>query len=213
MKNRTEAPAEKLMTNKVPEKLWAHLMVDFITKLLLVVGKNVILVVCDRLSKITHFVTTTERTLAKRLSRLFRDNMWKIHGLPESVISDRGLQFVVELTKELNKILEIETKLLTVFYLQTDRQIEWMNQELEQYLRFFIEYRQRDWPEWLATAEFLVNNKIHTAIKVLPFIANYRRELRMEADIRRKEKVEKVTEFVKRMKKIQEKAVVALSKV
>ena len=88
-----------------------------------------------------------------------------------------------------------------------------MNQELEQYLRFFIEYRQRDWPEWLATAEFLVNNKIHTAIKVLPFIANYRRELRMEADIRRKEKVEKVTEFVKRMKKIQEKAVVALSKV
>ena len=75
MKNRTEAPAEKLMTNKVPEKLWAHLMVDFITKLLLGVGKNVILVVCDRLSKITHFVTTTERTLAKRLSRLFRDNM------------------------------------------------------------------------------------------------------------------------------------------
>ena len=88
-----------------------------------------------------------------------------------------------------------------------------MNQELEQYLRFFIEYRQRDWPEWLATAEFLVNNKIHTAIKVLPFIANYRRELRMEADIRRKEKVEKVTEFVKRIKKIQEKAVAALSKV
>ena len=87
-----------------------------------------------------------------------------------------------------------------------------MNQELEQYLRFFIEYRQRDWPEWLATAEFLVNNKIHTAIKVLPFIANYRRELRMEADIRRKEKVEQTTKFAEIIKKIQEKVGVVLRK-
>ena len=71
-----------------------------------------------------------------------------------------------------------------------------MNQELEQYLRFFVEYRQKDWPEWLVSAEFAVNNKVHTATKVLPFIANYGRELRMGGDIRRKEKVEKVTEFV-----------------
>ena len=71
-----------------------------------------------------------------------------------------------------------------------------MNQELKQYLRFFVEYRQKDWPEWLVSAEFAVNNKVHTATKVLPFIANYGRELRMGGDIRRKEKVEKVTEFV-----------------
>ena len=71
-----------------------------------------------------------------------------------------------------------------------------MNQELKQYLRFFVEYRQKDWPEWLVSAEFSVNNKVHTATKVLPFIANYGRELRMGGDIRRKEKVEKVTEFV-----------------
>jgi len=54
-----------------------------------------------------------------------------------------------------------------------------MNQELEQYLRFFVENRQKDWPEWLASAEFVVNNKVYTATKVLLFIANYRRELRM----------------------------------
>ena len=71
-----------------------------------------------------------------------------------------------------------------------------MNQELEQYLWFFVEHRQKDWPEWLAAAEFAVNNKVHTATKVSPFMANYRRELRMGGDIRRKGKVESVTKFV-----------------
>jgi len=116
IKNRIEAPAEKLMTNEVPEKTWTYLTVDFITKLLLVVEKNVILVVCDRLSKIAHFVATIEGTLAEGLARLFRNNMWKLHGLPESVISDRGLQFIAELTKELNKMLGIETTLLIAFH-------------------------------------------------------------------------------------------------
>jgi len=87
-----------------------------------------------------------------------------------------------------------------------------MNQELEQYLRFFIKHRQRDWPEWLAAAEFAVNNKVHTAMKVLPFMANYGRELRMGGDIRRKGKVESATEFVQRMKKVQEEAEAALRK-
>jgi len=59
-----------------------------------------------------------------------------------------------------------------------------MNQELEQYLRFFVDYRQKDWPEWLAIAEFVVNNKVHSATKISLFMANYRRELRMEAVIR-----------------------------
>ena len=67
MKNRTEASVGKLMMNKVPEKPWIYLIVDFITKLLLVAGKDAILVVYNRLSKIAHFVTTTERTLVERL--------------------------------------------------------------------------------------------------------------------------------------------------
>ena len=93
---------------------------NFITKLLLVAGKDTILVVCDRLSKMTHFVATTEGTSAEGLARLFRDNVWKLHRLPESVMLDRGPQFAVELTKELNKLLEIETKLSTFFHPQTD---------------------------------------------------------------------------------------------
>jgi len=87
-----------------------------------------------------------------------------------------------------------------------------MNHELGQYLKFFTEYRQRDWPEWLAMAEFAVNNNVHSATKVLPFIVNYGKELRIGADIRKKEKVKKVTEFAERMRKVQEKAEVALRK-
>ena len=105
------------------------------------------MVVCDRLSKITHFVATTERTSAKRLARLFRDNVWRLHRLPESVVSDRRPQFVEELTKKLNGMLSIKTKLSTAFHSQMDGQTEHMNQELEQYLRFFVDHRQKDWPE------------------------------------------------------------------
>ena len=125
---------------------------------------------------------------------------------------DRRPQFAAELTKELNRILGIETRLSIVFHSQMDTQMEQINQELEQYLRFFVEYRQKDWPEWLASAEFAVNNKVHTTTKVSPFMANYEKEVRMKGDIRKKGKVESATEFVERMKKVHEKAEVALKK-
>jgi len=122
MKNRIKEVAGKLKLSEVLKKPWTHLMVDFITKLPLVAGKDVILVVYNRLFKMTHFVTITERMSAKGLARLFRDNIWKLHGLLESVVLDRGPQFAMELTKELNRMLGIEMKLSTVFHLQTDRQ-------------------------------------------------------------------------------------------
>ena len=119
---------------------------------------------------------------------------------------------MAELIKELNKMLGIKMRLLTAFHPQIDGQMEWMNQELEQYLRFFVEHRQKDWPEWLVSAKFVVNNKVHTAMKVLPFMANYRRNLRIGGDIRKKGKIEKATEFVEIMKKVQEEAGTALKK-
>ena len=99
-------------------------------------------------------------------------------------------------------MLGIEMRLLTAVHPQTDGQIEQMNQELEQYLRFFMNHRQKDWPEWLASAEFAVNNKVYIATKVSPFMANYGRDLRMEGDIRKKGKMEKAIEFVERMKRV-----------
>ena len=94
-----------------------YLIVDFITKLLLVAEKNATLVVYNWLSKMAHFVTTTERT---SVEELVRDNIWKLHRLLESVILNREPQLTVELTKKLNKMLGIETKLLTLFHSQTD---------------------------------------------------------------------------------------------
>ena len=99
MKNRMEEVVGKLKLSKVPEKPWTHLTVDFITKLPTVAEKDAILVVCDRLSKMTYFVAIIEGTSAEGLARLFRNNVWKLHRLP---VSDRGPQFVAELTKELN---------------------------------------------------------------------------------------------------------------
>ena len=78
------------MPNSILEKLWMHISADFITKLPLVQGYDSILVVVDRLTKMVYFIPTTEKISAEELARLFRDNMWKLHGLPESIISDRG---------------------------------------------------------------------------------------------------------------------------
>ena len=124
--------------------------------------------------------------MAEGLARLFKDNIQKLYGLPESVISDRRPQFAVGLTKELNKMLGIETKLSTAYHLQTDSQTERTNQELEQYLRMYVNHRENNWSEWLAMAEFAFNNKVHTATKMSPFQVNYERELRMGFDIRKK---------------------------
>jgi len=167
------------MPNLIPEKPWTHILADFITKLPLAQEYDSILVIIDKLTKIVYFIPTTEKTSAEGLARLFRDNIWKLHSLPKSIISNRGPQFVAELIKELNGMLEIESKLSMVFYSQTDKQTERVNQKLEQYLRMFINYRQKQWPEWLGTAEFVYNNKMYSSTRTLPFKANYEQDPKM----------------------------------
>jgi len=89
-----------------------------------------------------HFVVTTEKTSAEGLAKLFRDNVWKLHRLPESIVLDRGMQFAAGIIKELNNLLGIQTKLSTAYHPQTDGQTERINQELKQYLRVFIDHKQ-----------------------------------------------------------------------
>ena len=175
-------------------------------------GRDSILVVCDRFLKMSYFMVTIEKTIVEGLVRLFRDNMWKLRRLLESVISDRGPQFAVGLTKELNKMLGIETKLFTAYHPEIDGQIERTNQELEQYLRMYVNHGQNNWSEWLATVEFTFNNKVYTAIKSSLFQVNYGREPRMGFDIRKKGKNEKVEEFARKMKERYKEARVALAK-
>jgi len=131
MKNRAEMPAGKLRSNQVPERLWQHILVDLIMKLPMSKGHDSILVVYDGFLKMSHFVVITEKTTAEGLVRLFRDYVWKLHGLLESVISDRGPQFAARLMRELNKMLGIETKLSTAYHPETNGQMERTNQELE----------------------------------------------------------------------------------
>ena len=211
-KNRSEVLAGKLMPNAIPEKPWSHISADFITKLPLAQGYDAILVVCDRFSKMVHFIASIEKTSTEGLAKLFRDQVWRLHSLPESIISDRGVQFAAGMMKELNNLLGIQTKLSTAYHPQTDGQTERINQELEQYLRVFIDHRQEQWPDWLGTAEFAYNNKIHTATKNSPFKVNYRQDPRMGFEGRRKGKYEAAGKFVEKMRKIQKEAKVALGK-
>ena len=125
---------------------------------------------------------------------------------------DRGPQFAAGLIKELNRMLEIKSKILTAFHPQIDGQTERVNQELEQYLRMFIDHRQEQWPDWLGTAEFVCNNKVHSSTKTLPFKENYGQYSRMEFEVRKKEKYEGAEKFVTKMKEIQKKAKTALEK-
>jgi len=102
-----------------------------------------------------------------------------LYGLPESIILDRGVQFTVGIMKKLNELLEIQMKLSIAYHPQIDRQTERVNQKLKQYLRVFIDHRQEQWSEWLETAEFIYNNKIHSATKTSLFKANYNQDPRI----------------------------------
>ena len=159
-----------------------------------------------------HFVPTTEKTSVEGVARLFWNNVWKLYGLPESIITDKGAQFAMEIIKELNNMLGINTKLSIAYHSQTDGQTERMNQDLEQYLRMFINHRQEQWPDWLATAESAYNNKVQTSTKVLLFKANNGQDLCMGFEMKKKGKFEKAEELATRIKKVYEEAEVALRK-
>jgi len=115
--------------------------------------------------------------------------------------------------KELNRMLGIKSKMSMVFYPQTDEQTERVNQELEQYLRMFIDHRQEQWPDWLGMAEFVYNNKVYLSTKTLPFKASYRQDPRMGFKVRRKGRYEGAEKFMIKIKKVQKEAKVVLGKV
>ena len=211
-KNYPMAPAGKLKPLEIPKGPWKSVTADFIVKLPEAQGYNAILVTVCRGTKQAHFIPTVEETSARGTAVLYRDNVWKLHGLPEEIITDKDPRFASDFIKELNTILGIKTKISTPYHPQTDGQTERVNQELEQYLRLFIERRQEDWPEWLALAEFAYNNKVHTSTRVSPFFANYGYHPRMGFEPRRQTKVEEAGEFAERMRKIHEETKAALSK-
>ena len=124
MKSFPEKPARKLKPNEVTSTPWKDITTDFITGLPEAQGYDTLFVMCCHHTKQAHIIPTTMKTSARGLAMLFKDHVWKLHGLPETTLSDRGPQFSAEFMKELNDILGIKTKLSMAYHLQTDGQTE-----------------------------------------------------------------------------------------
>ncbi|SJL16294.1 uncharacterized protein ARMOST_19814 [Armillaria ostoyae] len=117
-------------------------------------GHDALLVVVDRFSKAIILVPCNVELSAERWARILQDHVYARHGMPQVVISDRGPQFVSKFMTELYKLLDIKQNASTAFHPQTDGQTEHVNQEVEKYLRIFINHQQTDWTDWLPLAEF-----------------------------------------------------------
>jgi hypothetical protein len=146
------------------------------------------------------------------VARLFRDNVWRHHGLFEQVISDRGPQFVSAFTRDLYSLLGIKLSASTAYHPQTDGQTERMNQEVEAYLRMFCNTRQDDWVDWLPMAEFALNNRVHSSTQTTPFRFDTGQDPRLGFEPRRENVREDVDTFVSRMEQASEEAQAALSR-
>ena len=117
-------------------------------------GFDAIMAVVDSVAKWVYFAPMHTTVTANRMARLFLHHMWKLHELPWSVVLDKGPWFIAKFMQELYHLLGITIALSTAYHPQTDRQMEQVNQELEQYLRLFINKWQNDWAELLPMAEF-----------------------------------------------------------
>ena len=165
----------------IPLRRWSHISVDFMgpfpTK-----NKsknNLIMVVVCRLTKERHYTACNSTMKAADLAKLFCRDVWRLHGLPDSIVSDRGSLFVSQFWKAINHRLGINITLSTSFHPETDGQTENANAYLLSYLRQYVEYAQEDWEDWLYSAEFAANNAVNASTGVSPFFANKGQHPRM----------------------------------
>lgn len=163
----------------IPERPWESISVDFIGELPGSVASdsnithNAILVVVDRLSKMSLFIPTTTTATSIDLARLYVRHVFSKHGVPSDIVSDRGSTFTSQFMSALGQLLNIKLNHSTAYHPETDGQTERTNQTLESYLRMYTNYQQDDWADLLPIAEFAYNNAPHSATQTSPFFANY----------------------------------------
>jgi len=157
-----------------PERPWTSISMDFIVGLPRPPsGNDAILVIVDRFTKMAHFVATRTTVDSSDVAKLVTDTVYRLHGLPTDIVSDRDKVFTSHFWRHFLAILGVKPNLSTAFHPQTDGQTERVNQVLEQYLRGFCNYQQDNWQQLLPHAEFAYNNSIHASTGKTPFFANY----------------------------------------
>jgi len=203
----------KLQPLSVPDTQWDTLSIDFVVELPESSGHDAVMTIVDSISKRVHFIPMHTTVTAEGAARLFLHHVWKLHGLPKRVVSDRGPQFVASFTKELYRLLGIRLSSSTAWHPQTDGQTERVNQELDQFLCLFINERQDDWYDLLPIAEFQHNNHVHSATQQPPFLLDTGQIPRMGFELSQVPSgLETVNEFIERMKSTTEEAKSAIRK-
>jgi Integrase zinc binding domain len=172
-KHELNPPAGLLDPIPIPEGAWQTITMDFITGLPKSEGKEVIMVIVDKFTKYGHFIPLAHPFSAIDIAKVFMETVYKLHGLPTKLITDRDPIFTSVFWRELMKKLEIKVNLSTSYHPQTDGQSERLNQCLEQYLRCMVGHNPKQWTQWIYLAEWWYNSTFHTAIQMTPFKALY----------------------------------------
>jgi hypothetical protein len=146
---------------------------DFIEKLPKSEGYDTIMVVVDKFSKYAHFFPLKHPFSAQVVAQVILDNVVKLHGVPQSIVSDRDNIFTSVFWKHLFELLKVKLALSTAYHPQTDGQSERVNQCLEMYLRCAVQATPHKWKSWLAMAEFWYNTSYHSSLGCSPFKALY----------------------------------------
>jgi len=197
----------------VPDAQWDTLSVDFVVELPESSGHDAVMTVVDAVSKRVHLIPTHTTVIAEGTARLFLHYVWKLHGLLKRIVSDRGPQFIALFTKELYRLLGIRLSSSTAWHPQTDGQTERVNQELDQFLRLFVNEWQDDWYDLLPIAEFQHNNHVYSTTQQPPFLLDTGQIPCMGFKPRQDpSSLETVNEFTKRMESATEEAKSAICK-
>jgi len=201
------SPAGELQPLSVPDAWWDTLNIDFVVELPESSGHDAIMTVMDTVSKRVHFIPMHTTVIVEGAARLFLHYVWKLYSLLKCIVSDRGSQFVASFTKELYRLLGIQISSSTAWHPQTDGQMECINQELDQFLRLFINKWQDNWYDLLPITEFQHNNHVHSVMQQPPFLLDMGRIPRMGFKPRQNpSNLETVNKFTKRMESATEEA-------
>ncbi|KAJ9514191.1 hypothetical protein QJQ45_002279 [Haematococcus lacustris] len=207
-KSSAKKPAGLLQPLPIPERPWDSVSMDLIVKLP-ASGPNKydsILVFVDRLTKMVHLVKTWESMTATQYAKLFLEHVFRLHGMPRSVVSDRGPQFHNKFWAEVTKLFQVQVNLSSAYHPETDGQTERVNRVIEEMPRHFIRPDQRDWAEYLPLVEFAINNAWQESVRSTPFYLNYGYHPRLAELLDLPQKVPQAHDFVKGMKRAVEQA-------